>query len=228
MRNVLAVAAILLLGIARCLAQDAVPPPELTGAWHIEAAPDREPDRQQFSLVTAALDSAGTTLSIRCEPERLLYSLAVKDGELAELARGAEVVISMRQEGEEPARFEGASPGDGTALVQERVHQTAFSLILAAMSRSGAERIDLAVNEHRWVFSLQGFEPALQALTARCGFIPDPARSRHRADDGPPPPGRGGRPGGPQQGGPLMPVRPAAPAVSGGAPGGTSPGQGGN
>jgi hypothetical protein len=81
---------------------------------------------------------------------------------------------------QEPARFLAASAGSGSVVIQEIVHQTAFTLILASLTQRGAATVQLSIADLRWVFSLDGFADSLQSLTERCKFAPDPGRARQR------------------------------------------------
>jgi hypothetical protein len=81
---------------------------------------------------------------------------------------------------QEPVRFLAASAGGGSLVIQEIVHQTAFTLILASLRQRGAATVELSVANLQWVFSLDGFADSMQSLTEHCKFPPDPGRARQR------------------------------------------------
>lgn len=149
-----------------------------TGTWRIEPAPEAAAKEDPVTLRTSALDSDGTSLALRCRPDVSLYEFVIRDRRLGTLEPGAETRIAIRHPQREPARMLGSARGDGSVVIQERVHQTTFSLLLAALGQDDAGTIELAIADARWLFPLRGFAAALQSLIARCGFEPDPTRAR--------------------------------------------------
>jgi len=76
--------------------------------------------------------------------------------------------------------------GDGSVVLQERVHQTAFTLMLTSLRQTTVSTIELAVDDHRSTFRLEGFAASLAALIDACGSAPGPARAnRKRSSPGP-------------------------------------------
>jgi hypothetical protein len=184
-RIVVAAASVLALGVQGRAQGDAQRLPSASGAWRIEAQPDAESNQENFSLATSALGDKDATLSLWCKPDLSLFYFAVRDARLAALPSGTEVTLSIRYPNEEAVRWQVASRGDGSIVVQERVHQTAFSLTLASLKQTSAAAAEFAIDGHQWTFSLEGFARSLRALIEACAFEPDPARAR--TSDRPPP-----------------------------------------
>jgi hypothetical protein len=153
--------------------------PQPTGMWRIEPVPDKETEKS-LSLGTSAVNSKDATLSIWCERDVTHYYLAIRDSRLARLPSAAEAAVTVRVGDGEPAQFVGTSRGNGQVIIQERVHQTAFSLILASLSQGGAGRVELSIDDQQWVFPMDGFASAMESLIKQCGFAPDPMRARQR------------------------------------------------
>jgi hypothetical protein len=145
-----------------------------TGAWRIEAATNF------VSLSTAAIDNGTASLTLRCRPDISLYEFVLRDPRLARLPSAAEVSMAVRHPRQEAARFMAVARGDGSVLAQERIHQAAFSSILALVTAGDVDTVELAISDEQWAFRLQGFAAALAALTAQCGFAPDPMRARRK------------------------------------------------
>jgi hypothetical protein len=170
-------------GACHCWAQGGSPPaPPASATWRIESAPDQDSQQEAFSLVTAALGNTGATFGLWCRPDLSLYALIVRDSRLAQLARDAEVTVAVRFPNQEPVRWQAASRGDGSVVIQERTHQTAFTLILASLKQHDGASVELSIGNDQWVFRLDGFSGSLPALIERCEFEPDPARARVRGD----------------------------------------------
>ena len=183
--SVAALATVALAAPARA-ESDAPRLPQASGAWRIETAPDPDSQQEDLSLATSAVADQDATFSLWCRPAMPLYYFAIRDARLA-LRAGAEVTLSIRYPGEEPVRWQVASRGHDSVVVQERVHQTAFSLILMSLRQTTATSVDLAIDDHRWTFRLDGFAPSLAALIDACGVEPDPARATARERSGPTP-----------------------------------------
>ena len=157
-----------------------------TGAWRLETAPDSDAQQESFSLVTSAVDNKDATFALGCRPSVPLYFFALHDTRLA-LPAGAEVTLSVRYPDAEPVRWQVTASGDGSVVLQERVHQTAFTLMLTSLRQTTVSTIELAVDDHRSTFRLEGFAASLAALIDACGSAPGPARAttRKRSSPGP-------------------------------------------
>src|SRR5262249_9238002 len=172
-----AVLAFLSAAIIPCLAQDDAPAlPQAAGAWRIEPPPEKDTTPDKLAAVTSALDNKDATLALWCKPDVPVYYFILHDPRLARLALGDDVVVGVQQPGEAQVRFAVSSPGDASVIVQERVHQVAFALLLGALNREGAAQVELALDQDQWVFSLDGFRTLLPSLTERCGAAPNPWR----------------------------------------------------
>src|SRR5262245_57343203 len=156
------------------------------GTWRFEAAPDADAQRDNVTLASAAVGRTDATFSLRCRPAVPLYDFAIRDPRLASLAAGAEATLSIRYADAEPTRWQVASRGDGSVVVQEVVHQTAFTLILASLKQATADTVEFAIDNYQWAFRLDGFAPALEALVTACGFEPGATRqaAKERAAPG--------------------------------------------
>lgn len=183
--SVAALATVALAAPARA-ESDAPRLPQASGAWRIETAPDPGSQQEDLSLATSAVADQDASFSLWCRPAMPLYYFAIRDARLA-LQAGAEVTLSIRYPGEEPVRWQVASRDHDSVVVQERVHQTAFSLILMSLRQTTATSVDLAIADHRWTFRVDGFAPSLAAFIDACGVAPDPARATARERSGPTP-----------------------------------------
>jgi hypothetical protein len=130
-----------------------------------------------MSLRAAAIGNDAASLRLRCRPDVPLYEFVIRDPRLTRLPSAADVSLAIRHPNREPVRLLASARGDGSVLLQERVHQMTFSSLLASLGQPDAAPIELAIDDDRWAFPLQGFASALKALTAQCGFEPDPTRS---------------------------------------------------
>jgi hypothetical protein len=172
--------AALVAGCFSAIAQGAPSANRASGAWHIEPAADSDAKQDDASLRTPALDNSEASLSLRCKPEISLYEFVVRDPRLTRLPAAEEVSFAIRHPGREPARLLAVSRGNGSVVIQERIHQTAFALLLASLLQADGEAVEIAIDDQQWVFPLPGFAAALTSLTAQCGFPPDPQRGRAR------------------------------------------------
>src|SRR5262245_50531146 len=136
--SVAALATVALAASARA-ESDAVRLPQASGAWRIETAPAPDSQQEDLSLATSAVADHDASFSLWCRPAMPLYYFAIRDARLA-LQAGAEVTLSIRYPGEEPVRWQVVSRGHDSVVVQERVHQTAFSLILMSLRQTTATR----------------------------------------------------------------------------------------
>ena len=174
-------AAFAVLGVLPCWAQsDPQGVPKQSGAWRLESVQDAGSKEENFSLLTPAVGNTDATFSLWCKPDVALYYFAIRDARLAERQSGEEATVTVRIGDREPARFLAASAGGGGVVIQEIVHQTAFTLILASLRQRGAATVELSVADLQWVFSLDGFADAIQSMTEHCKFAPDPGRARQR------------------------------------------------
>jgi hypothetical protein len=158
-------------------AQDDAPP---SGAWQLEPTPDGPPKPESIALRATAIGNDRASLSLRCRPDVPLYEFVIRDPRLAKLPTAAEVSVAIRHPQREPVQLLASARGDGSVLIQERVHQMTFSSLLASLSQEDAAPLELAIANDRWAFPLHGFTSALGALTAQCGFEPGPARGRRK------------------------------------------------
>jgi hypothetical protein len=179
--RIILAALVVLLGILPCWAQsDSSGVPKQSGAWRIDSVQDAGSKEENFSLLTSAVGNKDATFSLWCKPDVPLYYFAIRDPHLAELPPGQETAVTVRLGDQEPVRFLAASAGGGSLVIQEIVHQTAFTLILASLRQRGAATVELSVANLQWVFSLDGFADSMQSLTEHCKFPPDPGRARQR------------------------------------------------
>jgi hypothetical protein len=150
------------------------------GNWKVTLPVPANAAQDQFVLSTAAIDQNAATFHLSCRSDPQVYYFAVQDARLAELSWGKQAAIEMRLSNQEPVRFQAASRGDGSIVIQERVQQTAFTLIHNWLLHGGTSNIGLAVGKYQWVFSLDGFAALMDLLAERCGYAPDPARALGR------------------------------------------------
>ena len=173
-----ALVAVMLASFVPCLAEeDVTEAPVGTGTWRIEPAESGDAKPDEIALRTPAIDNDEASLTLRCRPDVTLYEFVLRDPRLAKLPADG-VSIAMGNGRADPTRLMGVARGDGSVLVQERVHQTTFSLLLSLAVPADAEKIELAIGDDRWAFPLHGFTAGLKQLTERCGFPPDPTRAR--------------------------------------------------
>ena len=174
---------VLALGVAAGAESDPQRLVGANGAWRIEAAPDRESQQENFSLATSAIGDKDASFSLSCRPAVPLYYFAVRDARLAGLPAGAEVTLTVRYPEQDPVRWQVASRGDASVVVQDRAHRTAFSIILTELIQTRATTIELSIDQHTWRFSLDGFAASMESLVQSCGFAPDQggARARRRS-----------------------------------------------
>ena len=155
-------------------ADEAQPSPRSTGAWRIETIAGQDGQENSYAAVASAIDDGGAQLSLTCRRDPDHYTFAVKSDGLP--VDGVEEAVVMVQTGSrEPARFTTMAR-DGRALIQERVHQTAFTIVFGNLSQSDAATADISVGERKRTFPLTGFGAAVEVLAERCGFEPDPTR----------------------------------------------------
>jgi hypothetical protein len=140
------------------------------GAWQIEAPFDAGKPQDRLSLTTHAIGRQDATLSLICNEELPFYYFAVRDSRLADLASGDDIAIVVRVANQVPAIFLVASRGDGSVPVKERVHQTAFSVILSQFVQAGANAVEFKIANHEWTFSLDGFPALTKTFMERCGY----------------------------------------------------------
>ena len=154
---------------------------QASGAWQLEPVPEGQAKPESISLRATAIGRDDASLSLRCRPDVPLYEFVMRDPRLAKLPAAAEVSLAIRHPNREPVRLLASARADGSVLIQQHVHQMTFSSLLGALGQHDAAPIELAIDDDRWAFPLQGFAPALGLLTAQCGFEPGPARGRRKA-----------------------------------------------
>jgi hypothetical protein len=173
-RGFLGIATALLLGLAAVAAQQ---PLETRGAWQLVA------DGSDFALRTPAIGAADTTLSLNCRKEKRSYAFEIKSPALAARASGEDIRIGFKVDDDDRTWFNLATSPEGTVPIS---HQTAFWIIHAALTRSGAKRVAFMAADHDWQFSLEGLRDLTDTLTQRCGFDP-PRPGPERPRTGPTP-----------------------------------------
>ena len=173
------VAATLAVALATAARSEKDASRQADGPWRIETSKDSGSQPENVALVTSAIDR-DATFTVGCKPDLRLYYLAVRDARLTELAAGSEATLAIRYPGEEPTRWQAASRGDGSVIVQEIVQQTAFTLILLSLKQTAATTAELSIDDHQWTFRLENFSAALQDLIAACGFPPGPGAPQRR------------------------------------------------
>jgi hypothetical protein len=177
-----------LIGVALAIAQE--DPQSVVaekGKWKITVPAVPNAMQDQFALSTPAIDQSGASFRLACRSDPQIYYFAIPDTRLAELPLGEEAAIEIRMPSQDPVRFQGGSRGDGSIVIQERIQQTAFTIIRNWLIQSDASSIGLAVGNHQWMFSLDGFAALTDLLAERCGYAPAPPR----APASPRPPARG-------------------------------------
>jgi hypothetical protein len=175
-------------------ADDPQPSAQDTGAWRIETIAGQD-GQDSFAALTSAIDDVDAQLSLTCRRDPDHYYFAVKSAGLPADGSIGETTVMVQTGGREPARFTTVAR-DGRALIQERVHQTAFTIVFGTLSQSDAATAEISIDDRKRVFPLTGFNAAADVLAERCGFGPDPAR------------GAGGRAGSPRSAPPPMLPRP--------------------
>src|SRR5262249_3877959 len=153
-------------------AADAAPAAKPTGAWRIETIAGQD-GQDSFAAVTSAIGDDDAQLSLTCRRDPDHYWFAVKSAGLPDTV--GETTLMVQAGSREPARFT-TLVRDGCALIQERAHQTAFTVVFATLGESDAATVEIAIDDRKRVFPLTGFNAAVGVLTERCGFAPDPTR----------------------------------------------------
>jgi hypothetical protein len=164
-------------------AQDNAP---ASRAWQLEPVPDGQAKPESISLRAAAIGDDTASLSLRCRPDVPVYEFVIRDPRLTRLPAAAEVSLAIRHPSREPVRLLASARDEGSVLIQQRVHQMTFSSLLASLSQDDAAPLELAIDDDRWAFPLQGFATAVESLTAQCGFAPGPATRGPTRSDRPP------------------------------------------
>jgi hypothetical protein len=145
-----------------------------TGAWRIETIASQD-GRGSFAALASAIDDDDAQLSLTCWRDPDHYAFAVKSAGLPTDGTVGETTLMVQTGSREPARFTTVAR-DGRAIIQERVHQTAFTIMFGTLSQSDAETVDISIDERKRVFPLTGFNAAVDVLAERCGFGPDATR----------------------------------------------------
>jgi hypothetical protein len=140
--------------------------------WRIEEAATPTSQGREILLVRSATGNAAATFALSCLPDLSIYGFVVRDASLARFARAEEATVRVRVGDGEVVGFTGTARGDGSVIVQEKVHQTPFSLIFAALKQAKGGSAEISIADHQWTFALDGFVEALPKLAERCGFEP--------------------------------------------------------
>jgi hypothetical protein len=145
---------------------------ETGDSWRIEEAATPTYQGREILLARSATGSEAATFALACLPDISVYAFVVRDASLARFARAEEAAVRVQVGDGEVAGFTATARGDGSVILQEKVHQTPFSLIFAALKQAKGGAAEISVADHRWVFALDGFVDALPKLAERCGFEP--------------------------------------------------------
>ena len=180
LRVIMAVAFALDGAVGSWAADEAEPPPPSTGAWRIETIAGQD-GQDSFAAVTSAIGDDDAQLSLTCRRDPDHYWFAVKSADLPDTV--GETTLMVQAGSREPARFTTLAR-DGRAIIQERAHRTAFTIVFGTLSQSDAATVDISIADRRRVFPLTGFNAATEALAERCGFEPDPTRGAGRGPGG--------------------------------------------
>ncbi len=164
LRTGLAVAG-LVLGMGSAVAE-AQAPTETRGAWRIAAT------EQGFALLAQAADAPDTSFGLACRKEIAVYAFEISSPALKSIPRGEDVRIALQFGSDDPVRFVVAAGANGVVQVIERVHHTAFVLVLSSLNASTAQHLTVSAGEHQWRFSPEGFAALVEPLKQRCGFAP--------------------------------------------------------
>jgi len=163
MRSIFLHAALaLLLGTAAAAAQETL---EIRGAWRLVA------DGEGFALRTQARDAPDSTLSLHCRKAQKLYAFEIKSVALAARPSGEDIRIGYKVDDDDQTWFNLATGPDGTVPI---VHQTAFRIVHAAITRDGAKGVSFTTADRSLEFDLDGLRDLTKSLTERCGFDPSP------------------------------------------------------
>ena len=158
--SLIRVAVALMLGVVGAAAQEAI---ETHGAWRLIA------DGPDLALRTTATTAPDSTLSLICRKEQQLYAFEIKSPSLAAQPPHEDIRIGFKVDDDDQTWFNLATGPDGTVPI---THQTAFWIIHAALTRSGAQRVAFTAADHTWQFALDGLRDLTDSLMARCGFEP--------------------------------------------------------
>lgn len=147
-----------------------------SGAWHLFSDFNAVSKTENFFIVT--LDTTRSAqLGLECRKDLKTHFFYVFDKSLSVLPFNSKVASTMRVSNEEPFELLGSSVGAGRIVIEERLHGPSFSLLLMSIYEKETA-IGVSIGSYQWLFSLQGFSRAADALGARCGFTPDPQRRR--------------------------------------------------
>jgi hypothetical protein len=145
---------------------------ETSGSWRIEEVATPTYQGREIQLLRSPTGNQGTSFALACLPDTSVYAFVLRDASLARFARAEEAAIRVRVAVGEVVGFTGTARGDGSVILQEKVHQTPFSLILAALKQAKDGSAEISIADHQWAFALDGFVEALPKLAERCGFEP--------------------------------------------------------
>jgi hypothetical protein len=181
-RTIGAAAVLVWLGVLACAAPGAAQTTDEKGAWQIAAPRDADTAPDKFSLSAPALGQPGAKLSLSCRKDPGLYYFAVESSGPTPPPPDAAARFSIRVTNQEPIWFQTTWRADGGINVEERAHQTAFSIMLMLLIQSGSTTVEFLVDDQRLTFSLDGFADLTDVLRQRCGYDyrrgPDQRRGR--------------------------------------------------
>jgi hypothetical protein len=169
-------AIIFILAVTAAAAQA---PIETRGAWRLI------PDGEDFALRTEARDAPDSTLSLHCRKGQQQFAFEIKSPALAGQPSGEEIRISFKVDDDDQTFFNLATGPDGTVPI---AHRTAFAIIYAALTRSGAKSVAFTAAGRAWQFSLDGLRDMRDSLIERCGFEPSPGPPERPRRPAPPTP----------------------------------------
>ena len=139
------------------------------GRWQISAPADVQTSQDKFSLSTSAVGQIGTKLSLSCRKDTPLYYFAIESSRAVPRRPDEDARFSIRVPNQEPIWFQTAWRAEGGINIQERSHQTAFSIIFMLLIQPDAKTAEFLVGDHQSTFSLDGFEDLTEPLRQRCG-----------------------------------------------------------
>jgi hypothetical protein len=139
------------------------------GAWQLTALPDTATAQDKFSLSTREGDRTGAKFSLSCRKDVELYYFTVENARPASL-RPDVPRFSIRVTNQDPIWFQTALRNGTDIEVRERVHQTAFSIILAQLNQTGAATVEFSAGDRQSTFSLDGFSDLTGSLREHCGY----------------------------------------------------------
>jgi hypothetical protein len=164
-------AVISVLGLVAWIAQgEAQTIIDSKGTWQIAVPADAQTSQDKFSLSTSAFDQAGAKLSLSCRKDVPLYYFAIENLHAVPRRSDEDARFSIRVPHQEPIWFQTAWRADGGINIQEKSHQTAFSIIFMLLTQSGATTVQFLIGDQQLIFSLDGFADLAARLREPCGY----------------------------------------------------------